>query len=1003
MSLPRSKQSAPTDEGDRSEEDAPTVRSTPSSQILRPTPAALGPDEAAALHISTASRPRPVSHDSLVIAFEATESSSSTSPVVKNKSPKKLTIPVNPTPRQTPNLLRSTSTLSHKEDPRGDQEEKEEEEENDHYRNLLAGSHRICRRDYITGRTSISDRDYHISSKQLLPEGSIFLGRERSRPDILKPQLSRQESYRPMPTKIARDMSSASLEGFKPGALSVPGYLMWISIGLTALCVGVVNFVMVLVDSQFVSWKFNWLQEQIIHDGILGASHFIWFSVWPIAISAAICMYISPIIRGSGLPEIKGYLNGYDIPGLFVLGQGWARIVCMIFVVFANLPVGREGPMVLIGGMVGHHISRFVLKPWLKRVGAVTITVGQNEDGAPRHQKNCMRLLDDLTYGTSKRIVTAIGGACGVAVSFGAPMGGLVYMWQEVTGVLHWTHTLTLQMFCACIVAVICSRELLKLLPLDLIHQLVLFPPPKPNGYEASADHHHAPPASYHLLDLPFFILIGFLCGLLAVVFTLMKVTVWKTRTNFWKKCKDKRGYNLMRIAEASLMALFVGIIFTYSPMAFSCKPVPENLEFKKSHMWSDNRDFFRYNCQENFFSEIASLFWKGEESAVKHLYARTNYRMEPSVLATTLVLYMPLAALMAALTLPMGMFIPTLFIGALVGRMIGEFVKMGDFINHGAVPGAYALVGSGAMLGGFTHMSIAIVVLLCEVTGDIEMAIPICLAVVVSVQLSDYLLHHPYDEELVLLKGVPLLSPDVPCVFDAQLDAETILETLPTDEWKIRLQAKMNLCDIQTVLDRATNTEYFPVFQKGKFEGTVSRARLGKLIRQPNERSMSISRKSFTFSNPLEGIVDNMGNMTPDCNSTSNSGNKQVYVNLLSLAELNPTKILGSTPSNLTYLHFSDLHAHHVAVVDPRNHLIGIISRKAIHDTIRILKDKQAQHGVDPLRLIRKKTIVRTLDGKIPDKNSQTQFVAIRTMSQIGALPAGVHEQVNASLILDV
>lgn len=300
-------------------------------------------------------------------------------------------------------------------------------------------------------------------------------------------------------------------------------------------------------------------------------------------------------------------------------------------------------------------------------------------------------------------------------------------------------------------------------------------------------------------------------------------------------------------------------------------------------------------------------------------------------------------------------------------------------------------------MLGGFTHMSIAIVVLLCEVTGDIEMAIPICLAVVVSVQLSGYLLHHPYDEELVLLKGVPLLSPDVPSVFDAQLDAETILETLPTDEWKIRLQAKMNVGDIQTVLDRATNTEYFPVFQKGKFEGTVSRARLGKLIKQPYDRSMS---RNF-FSNPLEGM--DIANISPDCSATSNSGNKQVYVNLLNLADINPTKLLGSTPSNLTYLHFSDLHAHHVAVVDQRNHLIGIISRKAIHDTISILKDKQAQHGVDPLRLIRRKTIVRNLDGQIPDKNPQAQYVAIRTMSQIGALPAGVHEQVIESSVQNV
>ena len=41
------------------------------------------------------------------------------------------------------------------------------------------------------------------------------------------------------------------------------------------------------------------------------------------------------------------------MPGLFVLHRAWIRIIGIILVIAAGLPVGREGPMVCIGGSCG--------------------------------------------------------------------------------------------------------------------------------------------------------------------------------------------------------------------------------------------------------------------------------------------------------------------------------------------------------------------------------------------------------------------------------------------------------------------------------------------------------------------------------------------------------------------------------------------------------------------------------------------------------------------------
>lgn len=101
---------------------------------------------------------------------------------------------------------------------------------------------------------------------------------------------------------------------------------------------------------------------------------------------------------------------------------------------------------------------------------------------------------------------------------------------------------------------------------------------------------------------------------------------------------------------------------------------------------------------------------------AIKHLYSR-NAAAEFNVvfLILTLVSYTVLCIGMSGVCVPMGNFTPSMLIGAVVGRVVGELITTFDNRICFSTAGIYSLIGSAAMLSGFTHMTIAIVVLLAK------------------------------------------------------------------------------------------------------------------------------------------------------------------------------------------------------------------------------------------------------------------------------------------------
>ena len=109
--------------------------------------------------------------------------------------------------------------------------------------------------------------------------------------------------------------------------------------------------------------------------------------------------YWGPGAAGSGVAELVGYLNGVNYPDFISLPTFVTKVVGVTLAVAGKLCVGKEGPLAHIGGIIG----------------AFTLYLPG---------------MDHFRNDDQKRIYIAAGASAGVAVAFGAPIGGALFCYE---------------------------------------------------------------------------------------------------------------------------------------------------------------------------------------------------------------------------------------------------------------------------------------------------------------------------------------------------------------------------------------------------------------------------------------------------------------------------------------------------------------------------------------------------------------------------------------------
>jgi chloride channel protein, CIC family len=104
------------------------------------------------------------------------------------------------------------------------------------------------------------------------------------------------------------------------------------------------------------------------------------------------------------------------------------------------------------------------------------------------------------------------------------------------------------------------------------------------------------------------------------------------------------------------------------------------------------------------------------------------------------------------------GIFGPALFIGAMVGGVVGT-VAHHLFPAYTATPGAYALVGMGAVFAGIVRAPMTSVLMIFEMTQDYAVIVPLMIANMISLFVASRLQHEPIYEALAVQDGIHLPS----------------------------------------------------------------------------------------------------------------------------------------------------------------------------------------------------------------------------------------------------
>lgn len=104
------------------------------------------------------------------------------------------------------------------------------------------------------------------------------------------------------------------------------------------------------------------------------------------------------------------------------------------------------------------------------------------------------------------------------------------------------------------------------------------------------------------------------------------------------------------------------------------------------------------------------------------------------------------------------GIFGPSLFIGAMLGGIVGHTAQS-LWPSHVAAPGAYALVGMGTVFAGIVRAPMTSVVMIFEITRDYAVIVPLMISNLVSLFISSRLQRKPIYEALAHQDGIHLPS----------------------------------------------------------------------------------------------------------------------------------------------------------------------------------------------------------------------------------------------------
>ncbi|CAL9105226.1 putative chloride channel-like protein CLC-g isoform X1 [Musa acuminata AAA Group] len=491
-------------------------------------------------------------------------------------------------------------------------------------------------------------------------------------------------------------------------------FLKWTFCLFIGIVAGAVGFFNNLAVENIAGYKFFTVSDLML-------ANKYWTAFWVFAgsnlalllFATVITAFVSTAAGGSGIPEVKAYLNGVDAPDIFSLRTLVVKIVGMIAAVSSSLHVGKAGPMVHIGACVG-------------------AIVGQG--GSRKYGMTC-RWLRYFKNDRDRRDLVTCGAAAGVAAAFRAPVGGVLFALESLSS--WWRSALIWRAFFTTAVVAVTLRALIDICERG---KCGLFGKGGLIMYDVTSD-----TVTYHIADLPPVILLGVIGGILGSLYNFLMLKVLRVCSLVNEK---GRAYRLLLAATVSI---FISCCLFGLPWLAPCRPCLK----EDCPSMGQPGSFKNFQCPPNHYNDLASLFFNTNDDTIRKLYSsETNDDFQKSSIMLSFVASYVLGILSYGVAAPFGLFVPIILTGASYGRLIGMLMGANSNLDHGL----FAVLGSASFLGGTMRMTVSVCVIILELTNNLLLLPLVMLVLLISKTVADSFNPNIYD--LILkLKGLPYLE----------------------------------------------------------------------------------------------------------------------------------------------------------------------------------------------------------------------------------------------------
>ncbi|KAE9555447.1 hypothetical protein FO519_001384 [Halicephalobus sp. NKZ332] len=535
----------------------------------------------------------------------------------------------------------------------------------------------------------------------------------------------------------------------------------WLYLALLGIIMAILSFIM--------DWAIDHLQElhhefmDLVH-GPVFVRYILWISytIFLVMASAIWVHYIAPQAIGSGIAEMKTILRGCVLKEYLSFKTLISKIGGLPFALGSGIPIGKEGPFVHIASIVANLLSH-----------------AQSNHGAYANESRAVEML-------------AAGCAVGVACTFSAPAGGVLFA-VEVTGVYFAVSNYWRVFF-----ASTCAATVFRLLYASKFITVIAY-------YQT-----HFPREPFLPTELPLFAIVGLICGLLSAGFIYIhrNIVLFLRRNKFAKNLVQKYWF----IYPIVVSMIIASVTF---PDGFG-KYIGGEVGFTNAAKeFFKNCTFTETNINSSVYcNEEVRLHWTAEGTTSPFI-----------TLFSFLVVYYMFVVIASTVPVPAGMFVPSFVLGGVIGRLFGELVAFWwDRSDIHIYPGVYAVVGAAAFCGGVSH-TVSVAVIIFELTGQLVYIIPVMIAVLVANAVCSYLQPSLYDS-IIKIKNLPYL-PDIP-------HASSNFHGIRVEQFMVPnvryLSRNSTYTELQNLLIKMPRLKAFPIVEDNNSKiliGSCSRSKL--------------------------------------------------------------------------------------------------------------------------------------------------------------------------------